>query len=133
MKHKSDTKGFTLIELMVAVVIMAILMGLVIGLSGLARRKSVDAQARAELQTLATALEEYKLVAGTYPASLNILTNQNQAISRIEIPLREKVRINDPWSRPYIFTNITRYSYTLYSQGALTDITDDDIYVGSVQ
>jgi general secretion pathway protein G len=130
MNNRKKLLGFTLIELLVTIVIMAVLMGLVIGLSGVARRKSVDAQARAELQTLANAIEEFKLSAGIYPSNLTVLVTST---NRVPPSLLEQVRTSDPWSRPYIYTNITRYSYTLYSQGALTDITDDDIYVGSVQ
>lgn len=133
MNKKFASYGFTLIELLVTISIMAILMGLVVGLSGVARRKSADAKTRAELQAISTALEEYKLLAGAYPSKLDVLTNQNKNISRIEEPLRVKVMVSDPWSRPYVYTNISRYSYILYSLGPLEDVSDDDILVGAVQ
>jgi general secretion pathway protein G len=149
MKRFKYAGGFTLVELLVTVVIMAILMGLVVGLSGMARRKSTDAQARAELQFIASALEEYKLAVGLYPpailpqstkSGLNWLTNQyrgdipgGRVELKIDQELKDKVRLTDPWTRPYQYTNVTRYSYKLYSMGALEDNPDDDIIVTGVQ
>lgn len=130
MIRKKNRMGFTLVELLVAVAIMAILMALVVGLSGVARRKSTEAKAQAEIQSIATALEEYRMIAGTYPKELSLLTNSS---SKINQQLKDAVVTTDPWARPYVYTNITKYSYTLYSNGARTDIADDNITAGSVQ
>ncbi|HMP00799.1 MAG TPA: type II secretion system protein GspG [Kiritimatiellia bacterium] len=134
--RSTSRSAFTLVELLVAIAIIAILMGLVVGISGVANRKSTEAKARSELQTISAALEEYRLVYGSYPAmtmpsqpsGLAILTNET---IRIPAELRQGVRLLDPWGRLYIYTNVTRYSYTLFSQGQRTDNAADDIHSGS--
>ncbi len=129
MKLKRNA-GFTLIELLVVVVVMAILMGLVVGIAGVANRKSAEAQARADLQSIASALEEYRLLNGIYPPltpGISALTND----LRIAAELREKVVVNDPWGRPYVYTNVTKYSYRLMSYGQRQDNPAGYIYSGS--
>jgi len=120
--------GFTLIELLVAIVIIAILMGIVLGLSGVARRKSAESKAQADLQAIAGALEEYRMIAGGYPASLALLTN---ASSRLPQNLKDAVPASDPWGNAFVYTNVTKYAYTLKSQGIRLDIADDDLSAGS--
>jgi len=60
--------GFTLIELMVVIVIIAILAGIVIGTAGYAQRKAANNRAKAEIAAMEAALEAYKLDTGAYPA-----------------------------------------------------------------
>lgn len=76
MKNKLQVKrhnrlriGFTLIELMVTVAIIAILVALGIGVFSRAQRNARDAVRRAALRGLKTALEIYKLESGNYPSS----------------------------------------------------------------
>ena len=134
--RSTSRSAFTLVELLVAIAIIAILMGLVVGISGVANRKSTEAKARSELQTISAALEEYRLVYGSYPTNippnhrtaLVVLTNTN---TRIPEELRQGVRLLDPWGNAYIYTNVTRYSYTLYSLGQRTNNPADRIYSGS--
>lgn len=60
-------KGFTLVELLVVIGIIAILAGLLIPLAGMARRKSMAAKARSNIAAIVTALEAYNTVCGIYP------------------------------------------------------------------
>src|SRR4051794_19013634 len=59
--------GFTLIELLVVISIIGILAGLVLGLAGLATRKSRESRIRTELTKLVTDIENYKAALGLYP------------------------------------------------------------------
>jgi prepilin-type N-terminal cleavage/methylation domain-containing protein len=67
--HKRRHTGFTLIELIVVVSIIAILAGLVLSTAGYARNKAARARAETEIAALAAACESYKADNGVYPAN----------------------------------------------------------------
>ena len=58
--------GFTLIELVVVLAIMAILAAVAVGFQAGARERAADATARANLRTAIPAIEAYRSDAGTY-------------------------------------------------------------------
>lgn len=70
LKRINNEKGFTLIELLIVIVIIGILAGIVIGLTGAnARRKANDAQKKADMHELQNALEQYYVDNEAYPAT----------------------------------------------------------------
>lgn len=113
--HKSASSGFTLIELLVTIAIIAILIGIVSGVASLANRKSAESQARANLQTLANALEEWRIENYRYPDNLEDLTN-----------FVADIDITDPWGRPFEY-EVNGLTYRLWSDGMNTNIVEDDI------
>ena len=64
-----SSSGFTLIELMVVMTIIAILSGIVLGTSNYANQKAMKGRAQAEIAALENALESYKNDKGQYPVS----------------------------------------------------------------
>ena len=80
--------AFSLIELLVVIAIIAVLASLIVGLGGLAGRKSKEAQVRAQLNGLITAIDRYKSEFGYYPpdnvlSSTAVATNVNPAINQL--------------------------------------------------
>lgn len=63
----AKTNGFTLVELLTVVAIILILAGIVVGVQRGVYASQANARAKAEIQTIATALEQYKATYGTYP------------------------------------------------------------------
>jgi prepilin-type N-terminal cleavage/methylation domain-containing protein len=59
-------QGFTLVELLAVLVIMAILVAMAVGFQAGAGERAADATARANLRTAAPAIEAYRSDAGTY-------------------------------------------------------------------
>lgn len=66
MKTTSNS-GFSLIELMVVVLIIAVLAGMVIGGIGYMQNKAMDARCAAQFARVQAAIEEYKADHGYYP------------------------------------------------------------------
>jgi type II secretion system protein G len=112
--------GFTLIELLVVVGIIGILVGLIVGVSGYANRKSANSKALSEIEQIKTALEEYRLDNNIYPdtgASLsNLLSRYNSALT-----------YTDPWGNPYQYERSSQFSFRLWSRGPNSTNAFDDI------
>lgn len=65
--------GFTLVEILVVVGILALLAAIAIPNLLRGRLASNDAMAKSTLKTIASALENYMIVSGTYPTSTDSL------------------------------------------------------------
>lgn len=115
--------GFTLMELLVALVIL----GMLVGLIGPRVMKYVSGAksdtAKIQIEDLAAALDMYHLEIGSYPSEdvgLTALIEPPAGVSGWNGPyLRKKVVPKDPWGRDYIY----RYPgengpFDLYSYGA---------------
>ncbi len=71
-----NRKGFTLVELMVVVVILGILASLAVQQFGSHFDSAKLAKVKADLKTIASAGEIYKIVKGSYPTSIDVLENE---------------------------------------------------------
>ncbi len=67
MKHSSSGRGFTLIEMLTVLAIIAILSALVLNLNTLAQHKAAMARAKQEIEAWSAAAESYKADQGAYP------------------------------------------------------------------
>lgn len=129
----SSRAGFTLIELLVVVAIIAILVGIVIGIAGYASKKSATAKALSDLERIKTALEEYRIAKGGYINAT--ITTTDATYTTFTNTLAQYVANLthiDPWGRPYQYTpnklpNQPVLVYRLWSQGPSTTTTDDDV------
>jgi len=119
---RASRAGFTLIELMAVILVMAILGSIIVGVSGYAGRRSAESKARAELQIIRNALEEYRVDRGTYPdQEFREEADWKAWLNDVNHPLTNIVadlNFLDPWGNAYQYEYKTRFSYELYSQGA---------------
>lgn len=64
---KSSARGFTLVELLVSIAIIAVLSVIGLTLFSTAQQAARDAKRRQDLKAIAAALEQYKIINGSYP------------------------------------------------------------------
>lgn len=124
--------GFTLVELLAVTAIIAILAGIVLGISGFATKKSDRAKALGDIERIKTALEEYRIENGQYWTKSGPIdtTGSDGFSNKVGVLIAGGIRINDPWGRPYEYEAVGAQpirSYRLYSKGASTTVTSDDV------
>lgn len=116
------TRGFTLLELLVVMVIIGLLAGLVAPRYFNQLGKSNTKIAQAQIASLEQALDQYRLDVGTYPASelgLTALYEKPATVDRWQGPYLKKPAPPDPWGRPYLYKSPGDHGeYDLYSLGS---------------
>ncbi|WP_232504464.1 type II secretion system major pseudopilin GspG [Sulfuricella denitrificans] len=114
--------GFTLLELLVVMVIIGLLAGYV-GPKYFAQiGKSEIKTAKAQINALGKALDQYRLDTGHYPSTsqgLSALTAQPSGETKWDGPYLQKNTVPpDPWSKPYIYKQPGEHGdYDLLSYG----------------
>ena len=98
--------GFTLLELLVVIVIIGLLAGLVAPRYFDQVSKSNTKIARAQIDSLEKALDQYRLDVGSYPTTeqgLTALNTRPQNIEKWAGPYLKKAVPPDPWGARYIY------------------------------
>lgn len=104
LKNKNRGRGFTLLELLVVLVIIGLLAGIVGPRLFKNVSKSEITTAKAQIDSLGKALDQYRLDVGHYPASqegLSVLTMRPANEANWNGPYLKKSVPLDPWGMPY--------------------------------
>lgn len=122
-----EIQGFTLIELLAVLAIIAILA--VVGSKGYdyARRQAKESRAKAELEKLRLALDEFRVEYGRYPEQTTASGFRNLAAIKLLTNSVEGIDLVDPWGRDYQYQCTNRFLYRIWSMGQNADTDADDI------
>ena len=102
----ADGRGFTLLELLVVMVIIGLLAGYVGPRYFAQIGKSEVKAARAQIDALEKALDQYRLDTGHYPTTedgLAALMTKPASETKWDGPYLKKDVPLDPWGNPYVF------------------------------
>jgi general secretion pathway protein G len=100
------TAGFTLLELLVVMVIIGLLAGLVAPRYFAQVGKSNTKVARAQINSLEQALDQFRLDVGRYPSTeegLEALNSAPASVADWSGPYLKKGIPLDPWKHPYVY------------------------------
>ncbi|MFN3716930.1 MAG: type II secretion system major pseudopilin GspG [Thiobacillus sp.] len=106
--YRPFTRGFTLLELLVVLVILGLLAGYVAPKYFSQVGKSEVKTARAQIDALEKALDQYRIDTGRYPNAEQGLAALNAKPAdepRWNGPYLKKSVPNDPWGKPYQYLN----------------------------
>lgn len=121
-RNRGPAAGFTLIELLIALVII----GLLVGVVGPALFKNVGKSevttAKAQIDALIKAIDQFRLETGHYPSNeqgLVALVERPAGEAKWNGPYLKKAVPLDPWGRPYRYASPGSHSadYDVYSLG----------------
>ncbi|WP_410209742.1 type II secretion system major pseudopilin GspG [Aquirhabdus sp.] len=121
--NRNNEQGFTLLELLVVLVIIGLLAGIVGPRLFKNVSKSEVTTAKAQIDSLGKAIDQYRLDVGRYPSTqegLGVLVTTNSD-PNWHGPYLKKAVPQDPWNMPYQYKNPgehNREDYDLYSFGA---------------
>ncbi len=116
LKLQNRKVGFTLMELIVVMAIIAIIASFVLGAGQPARRKAREAKAKAAIASLEVAIGMYSLDMGSYPATTNAAlvtalttspggTNWKGPYMQFETTDIVGGTFMDPWATAYTYNN----------------------------
>jgi general secretion pathway protein G len=121
LEHNRKMSGFTLVELLVVMVIIGMLAALVYPRLIPKVGKGKQAAAKAQIELLGQALDQFRLDTGRYPATaegLNALV-VDPGVPNWDGSYLKKAVPNDPWGRPYAYQSPGNHGdYDLLSYGA---------------
>jgi general secretion pathway protein G len=111
--QERKSRGFTLIEIMVVIVILGILAGLVLPRFMGRTEEAKKIKAKLQIENLEAALKLYKLDTGMYPTTEQGLEALVQKPATGAVPgnwreggYLEKGKVpQDPWNRPYVYVS----------------------------
>ena len=119
VRTRKNARGFTLVELLLVLVILALIGGLVLpNIIGKAEGAKVKA-AGSQISRLAMAVESFYLDTGTTPDNLDDLVNESGGVEGWNGPYVKPSSLKDPWGREYVYNYPGEHGeFDLYSLGA---------------
>jgi len=94
-------RGFTLVELLLVLVILALIAGLVLpGIIGKAESAKAKA-ASSQISRISMSVESFYLDTGITPSSLEELVSEPSGVNGWNGPYIKNTLLNDPWGQPY--------------------------------
>jgi len=113
---RSKQNGFTLIEVLVVIVIIAMLAALILGLAGNAQKTAARSKAESEIAQLKSFVTDYQMKYGQVPQGDQVILQG--ALKAANHPLSDR---KDPWGMPYNYTNSSKVTFILWSTGGSTE------------
>ena len=121
---RASRSGFTLVEVLTVIAIIALLAALILGLAGNAQKKAARSKAESEVAQMENAVTDYQSKYGRVPPTREALINEMQSANH---PMTNFV---DPWGMEYQYQASSLVTFYLWSKGG--DTADDrDMWIGN--
>ena len=133
MWEKYKQKGFTIVELLIVIVVIAILAGITIVAYNGIQTRARDNVRKADLNSLAKAIEAFYAINGNYPMPPGWCTQFSgvpyiSAFKTEIAPFMQNVPLDPLYAntyQDYFYRNINDQSFQLYAELEGSDLADD--------
>ncbi len=114
-------QGLTLIELLVVMLILAMLASVVTVVVIKRTEEAKHAKAMADIESLGSAIDQYRLQNGSYPPTLEALRTKpsGEDLPRWDGPYIKKPVPNDPWEQAYSYVTPGEHNSDSYDLSSL--------------
>ena len=129
---RSKAKGFTLMEMILVLAIIALLVGGGVALMVGVLDDAGEGRAKGDLQAIESSIIRFRTLSnGQMPSSLDDLVRRPSNMRGNWRPLLKESALSDPWQQQYLYRNPGKRNttgYDVYSKGVdREDGTPDDI------
>lgn len=123
----SKRAGFTLVEVLTVIAIIALLAALILGLAGNAQKKAARSRAEAEIGQLESFVTDYQMQYGQVPEDADRLSDA------LEDANHSLTNLTDPWGMTYEYERSSKVTFYLWSWGGdLSDpATNRAVWIGN--
>jgi general secretion pathway protein G len=129
--HLASRAAFTLLEIMLVVMIIALLAGAAIYMMGGNVEVARDVRLKTDIQGISTQIKVYSIATGSYPTTeqgLKALVTRPEGVKQWRQTLQQMPL--DPWQREYVYLSPGKHNpenFDLYSKGpdGKADTADD--------
>lgn len=121
---KQNRNGFTLIEILVAATIIAVLVAVGVVSYSSTTRNSRDAKRKADVEQIRQAMEMYRADNGSYPGTCASFTDVSSCLSTLQSSGYLPVFPTDPQTTPYLI-RMTGSGPPYYAYCMSTDLETD--------
>lgn len=117
---KTTKQGFTLIEIMIAMLVIGILAAGSFGLYNYWQGRANTMATQQKLQTLKSGIDQFRAAAGSLPKDLSDLVERPQGVKRWSGPYvpEEGNPLEDAWGEDFVYEVKGKNNYELYSEGS---------------
>lgn len=122
---RSNRAGFTLVEVLTVIAIIALLASLILGLANNAQKTAARKKAEAEINQIQGFITDYQMRYGRVPSEKADLT---VALTDAKHSLSNMV---DPWGMDYNYRTSSAVTYYLWSQGGDLAGGNRDMWIGN--
>lgn len=126
---RSGKGGFTLVEVLVVIAIIALLAGLILGLAGNAQKSAARKQAEAEIADLESFVTDYQMEYGQVPGMTDEDEDNEDLIDALKAAKHSLTNLTDPWGASYHYKKSSKATFYLWSEGGSTT-GDRDMFIG---
>lgn len=116
MPHTNRT-GFTLVEVLTVIAIIALLAALILGLAGNAQKKAARSQAEAEITQLESFVTDYQMQYGQVPGTVDAAEDGDALKTALENANHSLTNFTDPWGMEYHYFKSSQVTFYLWSLG----------------